>query len=66
MYSHDDLIAFISQWTVSVLPVRMSQVMYDFTDFLGHRVRVDKKELVDALIKAGYLVDVNTNLITRR
>jgi hypothetical protein len=64
MYSHDDLIAFISQWTVSVFPVRMSQVMYDFTEFLGHRVRVDKKELVDALIKAGYLVDVNTNLIT--
>ena len=65
MYSHEDLIAFISQWTVSVFPVRMSQVMYDFTEFLGHRVRVDKKELVDALIKAGYLVDVNTNLITR-
>jgi len=66
MYKHVTLVAFVKQWTPTVpFPVSMTRIIYDFTEYLGYRVRVDNDELVKILIEHEYTVDRETRRVYR-
>ena len=64
MYTHASLVEFIDQWAPTTpFPIRIVRVIYEFTEYIKKRVKVDIEELVELLTKRGYIADIETMTI---
>jgi hypothetical protein len=57
MYNPTALKSFLDQWKPQTLPIRLTQVIYEFTEFIGQRVRVDTQYLSGVLKLYGFHVE---------
>lgn len=65
MYNPQSLNDFLDQWTPEQLPIKITRIVYEFTEFIHKRVRVDLVYLAAVLKKYGYTADLDTLLVTR-
>ena len=64
MYKHASLVDFVNQW-VPPVPATVSHAVYDFTEYIGKRVRVDRDDLIKLLIEHDYTIDKETGLVSK-
>ena len=58
MYTHASLVEFVEQWVPSTpFPILLVRIIYEFTEYIKKRVRVDIDELTEILEQNGYVVD---------
>ena len=65
MYKPESLKEFLDQWKPETLPIKITRIVYEFTEFIHKRVRVDMDYLAVVLGLYGYTVDKETLLVTK-
>ncbi len=65
MYNPESLTEFLDQWQPETLPIKITRIVYEFTEFIHKRVRVDWDYLSRTLGRYGYNVDMETLLVTK-
>ena len=65
MYDPQSLNDFLEQWTPEYLPIKITRIIYEFTEFIHKRVRVDREYLASTLKKYGYTTNLETLLVTK-